>query len=314
MLSHKGWGSFVSMATNTKPIVIKSSKDVFVDRDFPASAVGFELAKLAAHLVEAGVISQESYSNDTELAVLAMNFAADCEEVIMLFQMERDFALKLSGKIEVPTRVTGNGLAWLAGTLVKAKLITAADVGGHLRKLAEKALAFLVACDGAAKKRNLYAAVDYERKFRPSEVEKGFRGAKLVPLQAVLGAAGLGNSTLIAEYKAEGSGKEWTALPPDLKHKEMFRHLAGLEVVADWVKLNPDNGLAEPWKGKVRLADDSRFEFMLANGVPFDLIPQIVTILKAAKIEKERRQKRQAAKVTVEAKKAKKFKKDADHA
>jgi hypothetical protein len=292
----------------SNPIVIKSPEKVLIDHDLPLSPAAFELAKLVSHLVESGVIRREWYSDDLELAVLVMNFTQDCDEVIQKFLIKRALSLKLSGRWDSPPLVSGNGLAWLAGSLVKAKITTAADVGGDLRKLAEKALQFCVTCDAACNGRNLYAKKDFERNHGLGSRLNPFRKSGRVPLDMILECAGLANSTLINEFKAEGVTTVWGNLSEAERVEQMFRYLTRYPVDMQWDELDPETGLAREWSGEAKVGDEDAINAMVADGVPYDDVHRVVECLKLAKKQKELNQKQRNGVAVAAKKKSQKVK------
>ncbi len=274
----------------------------YEDNDFPAGEVAEHAANFVISLYEAGIIKRAPIE---QMAVIAMNFAALCQEAINDYMHRRFRELRakgIQGGVKI-THISSNGLAILAASLIKAKLISVEECAGDLRKLADKALEFCAACGLAATKRNLYCAKDSEIKNAWGQRLHPYRSKNRVPLEFVLDWAGLKNSTLINEFKANGVDKDWESLSLNEKTEEMFRYLTREPVQLQWTDLPPETGLAQEWSRKESVGNDDQINEMIAMGVPCEQVPRVVELLKIAKKKKESDQKRRAAQSVQEKKK-----------
>ena len=277
-------------------------KPPYEDKDFPAGATAQHAAQFVVDLYEAGIIKR---APTEQMAIIAMNFSALCQESIndYMHRRLRDLMAKgIKGGVKT-THISSNGLAILAASLTKAKLISIEECAGDLRKLADKALEFCTACGLAATQRNLYCAKDSEIKNAWGQRLHPFRSKNRVPLEFVLDWAGLKNSTLINEFKADGVDKDWESLSLCEKNEEMFRYLTREPVELQWTDLPPETGLAHEWSRKETVGDAEQINVMIATGVTCEMVPRVVEILKIAKKKKESDQKRRAAQAVQEKKK-----------
>jgi len=260
-------------------------------RDLPASEMGWHLANLVSSLVEAGVIHRNS---PQQMALNTLNFERMCHDALSRYVFN-DLRKNPSASGQTVSHISANALVKLAAALTKAKLISAADCAGDLAKLADKALEFCDACGLVVMQRNLYCMKERERKSEWGLLLAPFHASGRVPLELVLEWAGLNNSTLVNEYKAEGIEKDWFSMSDAQKREEMFRYLAREPVELQWTDLPTETGLAHEWSRKESVGNDDQIKEMIAMGVPCELVPRVVELLKIAKKKKESDQKRRAA-------------------
>lgn len=275
--------------------------------DLPASEAGWHVASLVASLVDAGILGR---AQPEEMAFHALNFEAACREAISRYIFDQPTEGLPSGGRRMNT-VSASALARLAASLTKAKLITAHECEGDTRKLAQRALEFCHACGLFVQQRNIYCAEERQRANAWATLLSAYRANGRVPLEQVLDWAGLSNSTLVNEFKAEKVEKDWFLMTPQQKCEEMFRFLTREPIVFEWAELKAERGIAEQRREPATVGDASQIESMIQSGVPCADVPRVIEILKAAKRRKESAQKQRAA-LAAHQKKNSKANKDAE--